>query len=220
MKAVICTLVFAAGCGGTKTDDCQKFADKSAPVLRGIAKEAGKELTKEHLATMVKTCREKGNAGDQAMFECVLGASGEAAVADCWEQGMKGYLDDTKGGGANRVSREQRDLERLGKNAKAYFAANGGYPEGSAGPTAECCKVSPHSCKPDPAVWTGVWKALDFSIDRTYHAQYSYEGTPTSFVAKALVNMDCDEDVLEVVVTGSVDASKAPIIETAVAGKD
>jgi len=215
-------------CGKKQTsDDCQQFVDKSAPVLRDLAKAAGKTLEPAKLGEMLAQCRSgKSKGEDQGMFDCVIAAADQEAVATCWQGGFEAYRSAASGGAGSARSPSrgaagegELQLNRLAKNAKVYFLENAAFPEGSAGPTTECCGEPTHGCEPDPARWTGVWEQLAFSVDDTSHAQYSYEGTATGFVAKAMVDMDCDGEPAVVTATGTVDNGN-PVVEITSSGSD
>jgi prepilin-type N-terminal cleavage/methylation domain-containing protein len=92
-------------------------------------------------------------------------------------------------------------LNKIGKNAKRAYAESSQYVQSAAqelpgkpgiggccgGPNNHCAAV-PASFAADP-----VWKQLDFQIDEPSLFYYDYNGTaPTTFVAKATGDLDCD----------------------------
>lgn len=223
----LAVVVLVVGCGGSSKggDPCQQFVDKSAPVLEKTAAAAGTTLPKDTLEAMVKECRDrKGDHGkDKALFDCVIAAKDQDAVAGCWESGMKAYKDAAggQGGGGGGRANPQAELvlNRLGKNLKVLYIERAAFPEGTAALTPECCSQPGRRCAPDPAVWTGVWQQLDFTMDEPHNLQLSYEGTKTGFTVKALIDDDCDGDKLELTLTGSAPDGN-PRIERASAGSD
>ena len=73
--------------------------------------------------------------------------------------------------------------------------------------TTGCCGATgaaqPNHCKADPAAWTGAWPTLDFEIDEDTLFYYDYDGTATSFTAKATGDLDCDGSEIVYALTGS-----------------
>jgi len=228
MRSFLWVLPLLVGACGSKGDECQQFVDKSRTVLEEMAKSAGTSLTSEQVTAMVKQCRDRGgdHREDKALFDCVLAANGQPAVAACWEAGMKAYRDTAssgRAGGDRQKPPWQRDAEivlnRLAKNAKAYFLMSGAFPEGSAPLSPACCGQPQHRCDSSTIPFTGVWEQLEFRIDENHHLQLSYEGTKDSFTVKALLDVDCDEEKIEYTVVGKV-VGENPVVEITLTGRD
>jgi hypothetical protein len=197
-----CTVVaLAAGCGASKpADDCQKFVDKSAPVLRELGKAAGKTIDQKQLDEMATACRKrkadgKDHGKDQGMFDCVLAAADQAAVATCLQGGFTDYASASKKTEADLL------LNRLGKGAKSFYVINGAFPVGTAALTPECCAQPGGKCQPDPAIWTGVWAELEFMIDDPYRFRYEVTSTADKLEARAVGDLDCDGETIELKLT-------------------
>jgi hypothetical protein len=217
VACVLGLVVIGAGCGSKKAaDDCQRFVDKSAPMLRKLGKDAGKEIDDKMLGDIVAKCRAQDAGKDKAMMECVLAAANEDAIEACWSEGFKDYADsarkpDPGGPGRASTSEAQLNLSRLTKNAKVAHVQNATFPVGSAPLTPECCGQPGAMCKADPAVWSGLWQDLEFSIEEDHRFRYSYDGTAESFTARAIGDLDCDGATVEITATGSV-KDGAPIV--------
>ncbi len=81
-------------------------------------------------------------------------------------------------------------LNKLGKNSKAYYIANAVYYATSA-------SVQPASITTCGTKQTGVWTAsawmvLDFQVDEPGLFQYEYTGGTTTASATAVGDLDCD----------------------------
>ena len=97
-------------------------------------------------------------------------------------------------------------LNKIGKNAKTMFIERQTFqtptaptpsplPAKGAGPGGGCCNGGDNKCPAVPASFAGDtsgWAQLDFQIDEPSLFVYTYAGTPTSFVATATGDLDCD----------------------------
>jgi type II secretory pathway pseudopilin PulG len=98
----------------------------------------------------------------------------------------------------SRKTEAALQLDRIGKNAKRVYVETSAFPKGSAPltPPAPCCGQPNNRCPASPALYAAdpVWQALDFQIDEPTLYQYSYSASPdgTSFIAKAVGDLDCD----------------------------
>lgn len=115
-------------------------------------------------------------------------------------------------------------LNKLSKMAKTYAIAQQKYPAGSTGitPAIPCCKQQGMKCQPDPKVWTGPWAELEFQIDDPHLFRYSYESDGKTFTAKAVGDLDCDENEITYgTVTGKlVDGTPSVTIDETPSGTD
>lgn len=103
-------------------------------------------------------------------------------------------------------------LNQIGKHAKIAAGESGAFPKGSVGPTpaGKCCGQPNNKCKTSPSDWQDpVWKALDFDMmEPTTMYQYSYESTDgKTFVARAVGDLDCDEQMATYELRGKIDAN-------------
>jgi hypothetical protein len=91
-------------------------------------------------------------------------------------------------------------LDKIGKRATLEFMVNAEFPRQAAPltPAVDCCSQNARGkrkCAVVPSDWnTPEWRALDFSMDREFYYQYSYEplNDGTEFVARAVGDRDCD----------------------------
>ena len=193
-KFVTVVAVMLAGCGGGG-DECQRFFDKTRPLLEKMAKENGKSLSDADAAKFVEKCRQAKKDGkegeeEKAMTKCVLDANGEAAIAACMAPAFGSYMKKSK------KSEADLQLNKLGKMAKLAFIENSAFPTGTAPltPAESCCKAGTGGkCTPNPADWKQpAWEALDFQIDEPHYFRYSVESDGKKLVAKAVGDLDCD----------------------------
>lgn len=187
---LVLMLAAAAGCGG-KGDDCQRFVDKSKPVLLGMGKGmGGREIGEKELSQMVEMCRTSPNAKNDPVMKCVLDAKDENGVRDCYTEAFGEYA------AAGKKSEPELMLNRLGKEAKVAFVTDATFPQGKAGPTPAkpCCDQPDHKCAVvDEWMNDPVWKALDFQVLEPGHFQYTYESDGmNSAKATAIGDLDCD----------------------------
>lgn len=175
----------ALGCGG-KGDECQQFMDKSTPIIEGML---GKKATDAEKKKLLDECRTPRSGKRDPVIDCVVKASGEAAVRDCYGDAFKSYQN------ASKKTEAQLMLNRLGKNAKVAFITNATFPVGKAGPTPaeDCCKGEGGKCAVTQG-WSSdpVWSALEFQIDEPHLFRYSYESDGKTVTATAIGDLDCD----------------------------
>ncbi|MEZ4365395.1 MAG: DUF4190 domain-containing protein [Kofleriaceae bacterium] len=105
-------------------------------------------------------------------------------------------------------------LNRIGRGAKAFYIETAAFPEGSAPltPAQSCCEQPQGQCAETPAGWdVAPWNQLDFDPGRS-RFRYSYEGTATHFVARAVGDLDCDGNTIEWRVEGTI-VDGNPLVE-------
>jgi len=195
MKAhwVVVALALAAGC--SNKDDCEKFYDKTAPLME---KMAGKKLEAKDKTDFLEKCRKELKDGKKdPIVPCVLDAKDDAAVEACFKEAM-GEV-----GKKSKQTEAQLQLNKIGKSAKVAFVSDAAFPKGKAAmlPAKPCC---PDKCP--PAAWASdpVWKALDFQIDEPNLFQYTYESDGQTFTATAVGDLDCDGTAITYTLTGKV----------------
>lgn len=73
-----------------------------------------------------------------------------------------------------------------------------------------CCTSAGQKCAPDPALWSGSWQDLKFSMDDPHYGQYSYNasgsGLTSQFTARANGDLDCDGTYSTFELVGKIDA--------------
>lgn len=184
--ATLLVFVTAVGCGGdANKDDCQRFLDKTRPIMADMAKQAGKPFDKEAEAKLLAECRGADFKG-APVKDCVLAAKDDAATRACFSMAIRKYADKSK------ATEAQLQLNKLSKNLKVAYVTNATYPVGKAAPTpaTESCK----GYEPDAAQWANdpIWSALDFQIDEKHLFRYAYESDGTKATVLATGDLDCD----------------------------
>jgi Tfp pilus assembly protein PilE len=101
------------------------------------------------------------------------------------------FLDYQKHTKPTRVSLE---LNRLGKNLKAYYIESSAFPIGDAPltPDKTCCGQPSNKCAVDPAMFTGVWQKVDFQLDEPTSYRFSYHSDGKTVEISAVGDLDCD----------------------------
>ena len=113
-------------------------------------------------------------------------------------------------------------LNKIGKNAKRSFLEASSYVQGTAlqlpakvGPGG-CCGGPNNHCAANPSGFAAdlTWKALDFQIDEDSLFFYDYTGQPTTFVAKATGDLDCDGVEIVYTLTGTAVSGNPAVVMT------
>ncbi len=183
---VVSVLAMLAAC--SKGDDCERFVDKSMPVLADLMKKAGRDGPGLQRAALLEQCR-KGEAKKDPAFACVLAAADQAAVSACYAKAFAAYAD------AGKQSEAKLVLHRIAKNLKLHHVQSSAFPTGKAGPTppTRCCDGPDKQCA---AVldWTAdpVWSKIEFQLDEPSRFQYSYESDGATATVLAVGDLDCD----------------------------
>lgn len=191
MRSILLSLAVLGlvACSKKAGDDCQRFVDKSKPILEKMMKEAGKSVSDKDLAAFVDKCRKEPERKKDPIMACVLDAKDDAAVAACYGSALGDYAKASKG------TEGPLQLNKLGKNAKVAYATNAQFPVGKAGPTpATSCCAGPGGKCPITADWAAspIWSALDFQLDEPNLFQYMYESDGKTGTATAIGDLDCD----------------------------
>jgi hypothetical protein len=124
------------------------------------------------------------NAGYGGLTAPTMGLGMLAAVA------VPAFMDYMK---KSKQTESSLMLNKIAKNAKLYYNANGSFPKGTSKtlPERPCC---PNKCAITTA-WASdpVWSELDLAIDDPNLFQYSYESKDgTTATALAVGDLDCD----------------------------
>jgi Tfp pilus assembly protein PilE len=124
-------------------------------------------------------------AGYMGLMIPTAGIGVLAAVA------IPAFLDYQKRG---RTTGAQLELNKLGKSLKVYYIENSAFPVGDAPltPDKPCCGQPTNKCAVDPAMFTGVWQKLDFSIDEPTAYRYGYHSDGKTVEISAVGDLDCD----------------------------
>lgn len=176
MRKCLLVLLLACSKKAEPTDDCEKFVERSMPMLEEQIKKSPKPIElSDAKAKFLESCKKsKGRPGnkDDALMACVNGAADDAAIKACWAQGMKGYMADSK------AVEAKLQLRKLQRELRVLWVDKQAYPIGKVGPTpaTPCCAAADHKCP--IADWKDpVWTAVSFQIDEPTRFQYSYEST-------------------------------------------
>ncbi len=113
-------------------------------------------------------------------------------------------------------------LNKIGKNAKRVYSETGSYTPGTALQLPAkpggggCCGGPNNHCLANPTGFVAdpVWKALDFQIDEPTLFYYDYTGTPTTFIAKATGDLDCDNTEIAYLLNGTAVAGNPAVALT------
>jgi type II secretory pathway pseudopilin PulG len=99
-------------------------------------------------------------------------------------------------------------LNVIAKSVKMSATVDGALPKGRAplSPAASCCKSPDRKCNAPDAWKHPVWQAIDFSLDEPHLFRYSYESDGKTFTARAVGDLDCDDNEITYVLTGTIDA--------------
>ena len=114
------------------------------------------------------------------------------------------FLDHMKKG---KRSEADLNLNAIGKSADSVYVESSAYPPfvQAATPAASCCAGPGRKCAAVAADWQGVpaWDALGFEMTSPFYFQYAYESVaPSSFVATAIGDLDCDTVVVRYTLDG------------------
>jgi hypothetical protein len=199
--AVVVVVMAAVACG-KRADECQRMADKSGPMFAAMAQAAGREITGDDQAKIVAQCRQALAGGHRdPVLDCVLGATGDAAVRACYLKGVDAPAART------RSSEARLGLDKLAKHARAYYLARGEFPRGTAPltPAAACCGERGGTCALPASAWAAIpaWAALELQLEPPLHFQYSYESDGATFTAKAVGDVRCDGHPVTYTASGS-----------------
>jgi prepilin-type N-terminal cleavage/methylation domain-containing protein len=118
------------------------------------------------------------------------------------------FMDYIKRG---KKSEAALQLNKIGKANKRVYAETASFVLDRAGDLPSqpgaggCCGGPNHHCDVDVEAFQtdDVWKALDFQIDEPSLFIYHYDGKATSFVAKAVGDLDCDRSLITYTLTGT-----------------
>jgi prepilin-type N-terminal cleavage/methylation domain-containing protein len=127
----------------------------------------------------------------------------------------------------NFISRSKKteaslQLNMLGKNAKRIYAETSSYYVGTATATPKpvekgCCGggAPNNHCAVDAETFnTTEWRALEFQIDEPTLFYYDYTGTPTTFTAHAVGDLDCDGTEITYTLDGTAVAGNPAVVLT------
>lgn len=187
-----CLLVMLIACSkkAEPTDDCEKFVERSMPILEEQVKKSPKPISideaKAKFLDMCKKSHGKEGNKDDGLLTCVNGAADEAAIKACWAESMKGYMKDSK------AIEAKLQLRKLHRDLKRTLAEKSAFPIGKVGPTpaTPCCASADHKCP--VADWKDpVWTALDFQIDEPTQFQYSYASDGKTATLTAVGDTEC-----------------------------
>jgi type II secretory pathway pseudopilin PulG len=102
------------------------------------------------------------------------------------------FMDYQKRGKKTETSLQ---LNKLGKNLKAYYIENAAFPVGDAplSPSKPCCGQPQNKCAVDPEAWKNeIWQKLDFQIDEPNLYRYGYHSDGKTVEIEAVGDLDCD----------------------------
>jgi type II secretory pathway pseudopilin PulG len=163
--------------------------------LDGKASEAAKTIADGAPTSPFAADFKAGTGGLMAPMAVIGMASAVAIPA---------FMDYMKKSKKTEVSLQ---LNKLGKEAKAYYVENAAFPIADAPltPPASCCSTQ-GKCPPAGAGWLNeAWTKLDFQIDEPTLYQYRYHSDGKTFDAEAIGDLDCDGIEVTYKLHGEVD---------------
>jgi hypothetical protein len=181
-------LVVIGGCGGDPS--CKEALTNAAVVL---------DLRASEITTEIGRCEQQSWSVE--MRKCLANAKTGDALKGCKVDTVameKGSMKPA------RKSEALIQLNKISKQAIIEYLTNATFPTQAAPltPAVNCCTQNDNGmrkCAAIAADWnTPEWRALDFSMEKDFLYQYSY--TPgsdgTTFVAKAVGDINCDGKTL------------------------
>lgn len=184
----------SAGCGDAPScDSAIRAAVKN--VADGAAKPG-----EPAIVGLVTTCKREG--WKPALRTCLSKAKTSAALTAC----VPAPGPETRDGA--RRSEAEINLEAISKGAAIYYLGHGRYPAaaGELTPSQPCCRPGGMTrCPSDPAAWDAVpvWSQLNFKLSDSHYFRYSFESDGTSFLARAVGDLDCDTNTAAFELQGS-----------------
>ena len=118
----------------------------------------------------------------------------------------------------------ERELNVLGKHAKAYYTEHGAFPVGDAPATpalATCCGQKSgdgevdNNCPADPGAWAKhpAWAELGFAVDERTPYRCTYHSSDgKAFDATAIADLDCDGNFATYQLHGEISADGNPAL--------
>jgi len=112
----------------------------------------------------------------------------------------------------SKKSEASLQLNKIAKNAKAYYITNASFPATAAAltPTTSCCAQNydgkSKKCQAQASDWTTPeWRELDFQVDEPHYFQYEYNpaSSGASFTAYGVGNLDCDATSISYTLVGA-----------------
>ena len=122
----------------------------------------------------------------------------------------------------SKKSEASLQLNKIGKNAKRYYAETGSYVATTSNtvPTPvtglACCGNATNHCPAAPSSFVAdtTWTALDFQIDEPTLFVYKYTGAAQSFTATAVGDLDCDGTAITYTLAGTADKGNPTVTIT------
>jgi hypothetical protein len=186
-------------------DDCERFADKTEPVLLDLEHRSGVKLTHDSDPELLARCRRDLQRGHRAPeIDCVLAAADHTAVRMCLGRAIAGPAE---------APRAQRRLRRMAEDLELNWS--GAFPVGEAPltPPTHCCDAPGHECVLKREDWTApVWDALGFPLDEPPITQFAYTSGGPTMKAIAVDDPRCDGHTITFTMTGKIERGK-PVFE-------
>lgn len=192
--ALLSTIAGGAAGGCDSAPSCETVARHVKEIEPGLLDDAD-------VAKAAAECQTRHWSG--AMRSCVMKAKGLEDVAAC-----AATEDARANGGRPRRSEAELNLAAIGKAAGYVHAETDAFPQVTAPltPARPCCEGPGHKCPAVASDWASpAWDALDFELTEPSLFQYSYTSTsPTSYVAQAVGDLDCDGETVSYELRGTV----------------
>jgi hypothetical protein len=206
LRSILAIMVAMVGCStrsatSSSKDDCERFADKTEPVLLELDHRSGVKLRLDSDPERLARCRRELKQGHRAPeMDCVLAAADEGAVRTCIGRAIAGPAE---------APRAQRRLRRMAADLELNWS--GAFPVGYAPltPPEHCCDAPGHECVLKREEWTApVWDALGFPLDEPPITQFAYTSGGVTMTAIAVDDSRCDGHTLTFAMTGKIEGGK------------
>lgn len=164
-------------------------------IVEGKAATAGKAIADAAPGSPFAADRAAGFGG------MVVAASALGVLASI---AIPAFMDYTK---KSKPTETSVTLERLAKNLKVAQRTHGEFPKGSVPPTPSrsCCAFRDGRCS-EPAAWNHpIWNQLDFAMEAPHFFRYAYDSDGTTFMVRAIGDLDCDGNEITYTLSGSID---------------
>ncbi len=176
-------------------DACQRFVDTTLAAFKRTTMPGVDGALARGPA--IESCRKDASLRDTTTFACVLAASTDAVVRDC-------FLTPPRPRNPEVEPDEPRaQLERIASGVRAFHATNGVLPGGIVflAPGIACCEHAGGLCRSAECWGHPLWMSIGFKLELPHRFQYTYksegdDAAPTRVVATAVGDPACDGKVV------------------------
>jgi hypothetical protein len=210
-----------AGAGCDADASCEKAVDNAMTVFAKSNQDDGDKSAGEDAQRRKEALKKcKDDKWSVALRNCVAKAKNMGDIETCASKdtgGQEKYVRKSK------TTEASMNVKKIYDGARAYYldeylAPGATVPPAkqfpasapTTPPLGDCCAQPGHKCAPNPALWSGSWQDLKFSMDDPHYYSYTFEasgsGATAEFTARANGDLDCDGDYSTFELVGKVDA--------------